>query len=296
MAIDKRKNVNKYFPESEETQKGHMRNLHKNMRSTSRTTKKKKTSVNTLHPADAIRLHYAKTDFRLDGGSAAQISQPPKHTKISKPIEKKNAIFIQVYNPIETLYTDQTGKFPVRSSSGQHYQVVSHHVDSNWTLIETTSRCTEGELIGSRRKILTRMKQRGIIPKHQLLDNEISEAYKAEIDLTSMTYQLVLPDDHRHNISKKEIQTWKYHFFSFMSGAAATFPQHLWCQAIPQAKRQLMLLRQSNIHPTISAYAHVYCQHDYSAHLFVPIGMETLVHDKTHRRNTFPNTAAKDIF
>ena len=89
MAIDKRKNVNKHFPESEETQKGHMRNLHKNMRSTSRTTKKKKTSVNTLHPADAIRLHYAKTDFRLDGGSAAQISQPSEHTTIRKPIKNR---------------------------------------------------------------------------------------------------------------------------------------------------------------------------------------------------------------
>ena len=65
------KNVNKHFPESEETQKGHMRNLHKNTRSTSRTTKKNTTGVKTPHPADAKRLHYVKTDIILYGGSAA---------------------------------------------------------------------------------------------------------------------------------------------------------------------------------------------------------------------------------
>ena len=118
------KDFNKHFSDSEESQKGHMRNLHKNTRSASRTTKKKKTP----YPADATRLHYAKTDFSLYGGSAAQISKPPKHPTISKPIEKKNGLFIQVYNPTETLYTDQTGKFPVCSSSGQQNQVVSHHV------------------------------------------------------------------------------------------------------------------------------------------------------------------------
>ena len=95
-------------------------------------------------------------------------------------------MFIQVYNPTKNIYMDQTGKFPFRSSCGQQYQVVAHHVDSNWTLIETTSCCNEGGLIGARHKILARMKQRGIIPKHQVLDNEISEAYRAEIELTTM--------------------------------------------------------------------------------------------------------------
>ena len=80
------KNVNKHFTESEETQKGHIRFLHKNTRSTSRTTKKKKTGVKTPHPADATRLHYAKNDFSLDGGSTNRISQPPEHTTISTPI------------------------------------------------------------------------------------------------------------------------------------------------------------------------------------------------------------------
>ena len=131
------------------------------------------------------------------------------------------------------------------------------------------------------------MKQRGIISKHQVLENGISEAYKAEIELTSMTYQLVLPDDHRRNMAEKAIQTWKNHFVSVMSAAAATFPRHLWSQEIPQADRQVILLRQSNIHPTISTYAQVYGQQNYSAYPFLPIGIENLFHDKPHLQKTF---------
>ena len=98
-----------------------------------------------------------------------------------------------------------------------------------------------------------------------------------------MTYQLVHPDDHRRNIAKKSIQTWKDHFVGVLSGASDTFPIHLWCQALSQMEQQLILLWQSNTNPKVSAYAHVYGQHNYVAAPFMPIGMETLVHEKHHR-------------
>ena len=70
----------------------------------------------------------------------------------------------------------------------------------------------EGEMILTRRRALERMKAQDIVPTHQVLDNEISTAYRLEIKKTSMTYQLVPPDDHRRNLSEKAIQTWKDHF------------------------------------------------------------------------------------
>ena len=185
------------------------------------------------------------------------------------------------------MYTDQTGKFPVRSSRGKKYQVFDHHIESNCTLIETTKIRTEGELIAARHIILRRMKERSIDPKHQVLDNQISKAYKEEILATGMTFHMAMADDHRRNISEKSIQTWKDHFIGFMRGTTTTFPLHLCCQAIPQAERQLLLLRKSNLNPAISAYAYMYGTHDYNAKPFVPIGMETLVHNKPCRRKKF---------
>ena len=127
------------------------------------------------------------------------------------------------------------------------------------------------------------MKYQCIVPKHQVLNNEISALYQNRIKATNMTFQLVPPDDHRHNIAKKSIQTWKDHFIGVLSGTAESFPDHLWCQVIPQAERQLLLLRQSKSNPKISAYAHVYGPHNYDTTPFVPVRMETLVHDKPKR-------------
>merc|ERR1712051_844018 len=58
-------------------------------------------------------------------------------------------------------------------------------------------------------------------------------------------------------------------------------------------ERQLLLLHCSNIKPKISAYAQVYGQHNYDAAPFVPIGMESLVHEKPLRRWTFAEHCKK---
>ena len=118
-------------------------------------------------------------------------------------------------------------------------------------------------------------------------------AYMQEIMETGMTYQLVLPDEHRRNIAEKIIQTWKYHFISVCSGVSAHFPMHLWYRSIPQAGKQLLLLRQTNINRNVSAFAYLYGPHDYNAQPFVPIGMEAMIHDKLSRRKTFEQHCSK---
>ena len=142
-------------------------------------------------------------------------------------------------------------------------------------------------MIDARRRGLLRIKQLGITLAHQLLDNEIYQTYKDEIRDSGMSYQLVPPYDHHRNIAERDIQTRKNHFVGVLIGAAATFPLHLWCQAIPQPEHQLMLLSMLNVNPKISSYAHVCGQHDYNAKSCVPIGMGSLVHDKPNRRKTF---------
>ena len=54
----------------------------------------------------------------------------------------------------------------------------------------------------SQRRILRRIQERDIVPKHQVLKNEISKAYKEDILATGITFHLALPDDHRRNIAE----------------------------------------------------------------------------------------------
>eukprot|EP00804_Cyclotella_cryptica_P003838 CCRYP_020455-RA/>CCRYP_020455-RA protein AED:0.30 eAED:0.34 QI:0/0/0/1/1/1/2/0/650 len=179
------KNVHKHFPQSEETQQGHMRNQHQGTRST-------KQALPQAEPCT--------------------------------PLPQLHDIFIQTYDTHGTLYTDQTGTFPHLSSQGNRYQMILYHVDSNSIWAEPTKNKTEGELILARNRALQRMKACGIQPTRQVLDNEISAAYKLAITASGMTYQLVPPDDHRSNIAEKAIQTWKDHFIAVISGTDAKFP------------------------------------------------------------------------
>ena len=202
-------NVNSHFPESQETQKGHMWNQYQGLRST---------KAKSPHPG--------------------------------------------TYEAKGAMYTYQTGKFPHMSIRGNRYQMIFHEIDGNCTCIEPMKNKTEGEMILARRRALEWMKVQGILPTYQVLENEIYIAYRLEIKQTSMNYQLVPPDNHRRNLADKLIQTWKDHFIGVTSGTLESFPAHIWCQAIPQAKRQLLLLQQSNVNPKISAYTYVYGPHN----------------------------------
>jgi hypothetical protein len=141
------------------------------------------------------------------------------------------------------MYSDQTGKFPAVSSKGNRYIMVLHDVDSNLSWAEPMKNQTGGELILARNWALTRMQRQGINPKHQILNNQASDSYKDAIRASGgMSYQLVPPDDHRCNMAKKAIQTFKDHFIGVLSGCAVTMPIHLWCQLLPQIEQQLLLL------------------------------------------------------
>ena len=207
------KNVNKYFPESEETQYGHMRGQRQGVRST-------------------------KVKIEPEAEEATKI--------------KEHDIHITVYDPKEVMYTDQTGKFPHVSSRGNKYMMVLTEIDTNSIWVEAMKNKTEGEMILARRRALARMKKCGILPKKQVLDNEASVNYKQEMAESGMTYELVPPDNHRRNLAEKAIQTWKDHFVAVLSGTAESFPMHLWDRVLPQAELQLTMLRQTNTNPKVS--------------------------------------------
>ena len=74
------------------------------------------------------------------------------------PMAKQKDIFIALYNPCNTIYTDQTGKFPHASSRGYHYQMIVHEIDGNSTWVEPMKNRSQGEMIRARRAALFRMK------------------------------------------------------------------------------------------------------------------------------------------
>jgi len=72
-----------------------------------------------------------------------------------------------------------------------------------------------------------------------------------------------------------------------LSGVNDRFPLSLWCYLVRPAELTVNLLRQSNVVPKISAYAHVHGQHDYMKRPFAPLGCSVMAHIKPKNRRTW---------
>ena len=108
-----------------------------------------------------------------------------------------------------------------------------------------------------------------------------------------MTYQPFPPDDHQHNISETLIQTWNDQFIGVLTGTASTSPMNLWGQLIPQTEKQISMFIKLRENPNKSAYVHLYGPHNYNVLPYVPIGMESLIHEKPTRCKTLSEHSKK---
>ncbi len=249
--------IAKHFPDSEEMQKGHMKGQRKGVRSTK------------VKPPVHIKI------------------EPTTETAPNLTITKEFDIFVVIYELSNTVHTDQTGAFPMTSQQGYRYIMVGIHLDANYIFCELMKNKTEDKMITAYQRMVDRMAISGLGLKHQLLDNECSEKFEQCIRKNGMTHELVPPDNHRRNIAKRAIQTFKNHFILILSSVDDRFPLSLWCHLVESAKITINLLRQSNVTPKVLAYAHVHGQHDYMKRPFAPLGCAVMAHVKPKNRRTW---------
>ncbi len=146
---------------------------------------------------------------------------------------------------------------------------------------------TKGEMIQTYQSIINRMKAARLGIKKQVLDNECSATMKECIKNNNIEYKLVPPGQHRQNQAEWAIKTFKSHVISILAGVDDKFPLSLWCHLLEPAELTLNLLRQSQIAPNISAFAHVHGTHNYMRKLFAPIGCAIQTHVKPDDRRTW---------
>jgi len=117
-----KRNVQKYYPETIETAKGHLNQMRKNVRST-------KAKPTPLETCDTSQLHGKKVqDF-----------------------------YTETYSVCETMFSDQTGQFPTHSQRGNKYIMVMVEIDSNAILVEPTKSRKDEEIA-----LLLRLKRAGM--------------------------------------------------------------------------------------------------------------------------------------
>ena len=131
-----KRNVQKYYPETTETAKGHLNQMRKNVRST-------KAKPMPLETCATSQLHGKKVQD----------------------------VYTETYRVRETMFSDQTGQFPTRSQRGNKYIMVMVEIDSNAILVEPMKSRKDEEMIRAYNALLLRLKRAGIIPKKHVLDN-----------------------------------------------------------------------------------------------------------------------------
>ncbi len=98
--------TNKHFPDSDETQKGHMKGQRQGVRST-------KTRV-------LERIVARERQIKIEPGTE----------DLPTDIRRHDDIFIQIMDLADTTHSDQTGTFPFTSQRGNRYIMVIIHVDA----------------------------------------------------------------------------------------------------------------------------------------------------------------------
>ena len=244
-------NASKYCPDSVETTKGHLKQTRQGLRST-KPKPPKPPSLSTLPPTPSTQeLHVA-------------------------------------IEPISKLYTDDMGRFPIRSRSGNQYIMLAYHCDSNAILVEPFQSRHDRHRIAAHGRIMTRLKEKGHTIQHQILDNEASKEYRRTItDDWKATYQLVPPNVHRANTAERAIQTFKAHFLSILAGIDISFPNYLWDKLLPQTELTLNLLRQATIAPSLSAWEAFHGAFNYDATPLGPMGCPVIIHNKASTRKSW---------
>jgi hypothetical protein len=100
------------------------------------------------------------------------------------------------------LYTDLTGKFPVRSIKGNSYVMVCYIYDCNYVKVFPIKSRSASEWVKAYDHIHQELTAKGFKPKLQTLDNEASAALKHFFTANDVEYQLVTPHCHRCNASE----------------------------------------------------------------------------------------------
>ena len=233
------KSLRKHPPQSIAMAKGHLDQIRKNQRST-------KTPV---EPPTSSKREETDDFFPTSPDSEA----------------RTHFCYAVCLEYIGQIFTDQTGRFIVLSSTGYNQLFVLYDYDSNSIWEEPIKSKSGPVILAAYTKVVhKRLLQSGLRPILQRLDNECSEILKEFMKKEEVDYQLVPPSDHCRNAAKRAIRTLKNRFVASICSTDKNFPLHLWDRLLPQALLSLNLLRDSQINPKLSAWAQVNGLFDYN--------------------------------
>lgn len=182
-------------------------------------------------------------------------------------------------------YSDQTGRFPVRSTSGNQYIFILYYYDTN-SIHDVSIKSRHADVISAAwQKVFDTIQHHGEQPSLHILDNECAYDIKQSFNKSNVKYQLVPPHLHRRNAAERAIRTFKNHLIAGLCSCDSRFPASFWDKLLPQCMLTLNLLRSSRRNLSLSAHAAIFGHFNFNAIPLAPPGTKVVVHHK--KRKTF---------
>ena len=127
--------------------------------------------------------------------------------EIDKPTPGNHSVsewYVRVLHK-NILYTDDTGRFPIRDRSGNQYVMVAYH-SSNIILAEPFSSRKDKNRFAAYNTIMQRIKENNLLVGLIFFNNECIKKYHATmIYRWGVKFQLVPPNTHRQNAAERAI-------------------------------------------------------------------------------------------
>lgn len=184
-------------------------------------------------------------------------------------------------------YSDQTGRFPFRSSRGNSYIFVMYVYDANGILVQAVKDRKGSSLTAAWKQCQTRLTKHGHRTCLHILDNEISPELGAALDKEQIAYQLAPPGMHRTIIAERAIRTYKNHLLAGLATCHPNYPIREWDRILVQSELTLNLLRNSRINPKLSSWAYLFGNHDFNKVPLLPPGTQVIIHSKPNDRKSW---------
>ena len=151
---------------------------------------------------------------------------PPVDDDLCPPSSdtRTHMCFAATLAPTGQIYSDQTGRFVLPSSTGNNYIMIVYDYDSNFIFAQPFRNRTAKCILEAYKILHARLCKAGLRPRLQRLDNECSQLLKGFMHDENIDFQLVPPAVHRRNAAERAIRTFQNHFIAGLCSVDKTSP------------------------------------------------------------------------
>ena len=240
--------------------------------------------------------HTSATAFgHLDRTRKNARSTQPSSTDLTPTLPNHTTLFLKLYRPTNTNYSDATGDF----IPGALHFLIMYHYDLNLIHVELPKDHTASEYVRAYNRGLEfyRSHDPTFVPTIEVMDNIRGDDIRTNLRRHNIQLQLVAANNHRTNNAERAIRTFKNHWIATIAGCSRFFPQTAYRHLVPHVEQTLNLMRASRINPNKSAYE--MCNnrpYDYNANpLFIP-GHRAVIWDSPADRKSFANHGTEAFY